>query len=102
MYWWLAEVAGFWGAQDLWSIALLMGYSILSFEYFRHGWMIHHARTSANISPILTLSVFALQCVLFVKGVYFEDWSLIAGALILNCGIVFTLYQTIKTLRRFS
>lgn len=96
LYVWLSETSGFWNAQRLWSIALIAGYAVVAFEYFRYGWLIHHSRTTANISPFLTLSIFAMQCILFVKGIFFGDWSLVAGTLMVNSGVVFTLYQTAK------
>ena len=102
MWSWLSDMPDFWDEQRLWSFALITGYTIVSFEYFRQGWKIHHARSPANISTTLTTTIMLMQCVLFVKGVYFGDWSLIVGALIYNCGVIFLLYQTIKTSERYA
>ncbi len=100
VYSWLAHNAAFWDAQRIWSIGLIIGWTVFSVEYFRQGWIIHHARTSANTSVLMPLTYFVMQCILFIKGVFFHDWSLIASALILNSGVVFYLYQTIKLKRR--
>lgn len=99
-YSFLANESYFWNAQRVWSVALIIGWSVVSFEYFRQGWMIHRARTAVNVSAILPATVFAMQCVLFIKGVYFGDWSLVIGALIVNSGVVFTLYQIAKMTKK--
>ena len=36
---------------------------------------------------------FFRKRILFIKGVFFNDWSLVFGALIVNSGVVFCLYQ---------
>jgi hypothetical protein len=96
LYGQLESKTAFWDAQSIWSVALIIGWSVYSIEYFRQGWILHHAHTSANISVLLPTTYIVMQCILFVKGVFFRDWSLIASALIVNSGVVFYLYQIIK------
>jgi len=98
-YSWLAQSAYFWDAQRMWSVGLIIGWTVFSVEYFRQGWILHHARTSVNISVLLPSTYFVMQCILFVKGVFFNDWSLVVSALIVNSGVVFYLYQIIKLKR---
>ena len=100
IYGYLANYADFWNAQTTWSIALIVGYSVVAAGYYRQGWMIHHRHTDANISALLPCAVAIVQCLLFIKGVYFKDWSLIAGALLINSGVVFCLYQIVKAKAR--
>lgn len=92
----LAHNAYFWDAQRIWGMGLIVGWTVLSIEYFRQGWIIHHARTSANISVLMPSTYFILQCILFYKGVFFNDWTIIISSLIVNSGVVFYLYQVIK------
>ncbi len=95
----LAHNVAFWDAQRVWSIGLIIGWSVVAIEYYRQGWMIHHARTSVNVSALLPSTIFVMECILFVKGVFFDDWSLIVSALIVNSGVVFYLYQIVKVKR---
>lgn len=96
----LGNNAAFWDAQSMWSVALILGWAVYSIEYFRQGWIIHHARTSDNISILLPSTYVVMQCILFIKGVFFHDWSIIVSALIVNSGVVFYLYQVIKIKRK--
>ena len=99
-YSWLAHNAFFWNTQQIWSVGLIIGWTVVAAEYFRQGWMIHNARTSINISALLPSTIFVMQCILFFKGVFFQDWSLIISALTVNSGVVFCLYQIMKKKRR--
>lgn len=92
----------FWDAQYLWSVALTVGWTVVAAEYYRQGWMIHKARTSTNISALLPSTIFVMQCILFVKGVFFHDWSLIVSALIVNSGVIFNLYQIMNAKRKWT
>src|SRR3989344_1028635 len=96
VYGWLAHNVYFWNAQYIWSVGLIIGWSVVAIEYYRQGWMIHKAHTSVNVSALLPSTIFVMQCILFVKGVFFHDWSLMASALIVNSGVVFCLYQIVK------
>ena len=96
MYGQLQSNAAFWGAQSTWSIALIAGWIVVAAGYFHQGWMVHHRHTATNVSSLLPAAVFVIQCLLFIKGVFFRDWSLIISALIVNSGVVFSLYQIIK------
>ena len=98
----LESNAAFWDAQHIWSIGLIIGWSVYSIEYFRQGWILHHARTSDNISLLLPSTYLVMQCILFVKGVFFNDWSIIASALIVNSGVVFYLYQALQAKRKWG
>ena len=92
----LENVRFFWGAQFLWSTALIIGRMVVAAGYYHQGWMVHKGHTAANVSAVLPLAVFVVQCILFIKGIYFHDWSLILGALIVNSGVVFSLWQIFK------
>lgn len=95
----LAGSAGFWSAQALWSAALAIGWVIVAAGYYHQGWLVHIRRDAKEVSVILPLAVFTVQCVLFVKGIYYGDWSLIWGALVVNSGVTFSLSQIIKVRR---
>ena len=98
-YGWLAHSAAFWDAQSIWSIGLIIGWGVVAIEYYRQGWMIHHARTLVNVDALLPSTIFVMECILFVKGVFFDDWSMVVSALIVNSGIAFYLYQIIMIKR---
>lgn len=96
----LKSNTAFWDAQSIWSAALIFGWTIVAAGYYRQGWIVHHRHTAANVSLLLPSAVFCVQCLLFIKGVFFYDWSLIIGALIVNSGVVFSLYQIINAKRK--
>ncbi|OGG76568.1 hypothetical protein A2950_01025 [Candidatus Kaiserbacteria bacterium RIFCSPLOWO2_01_FULL_55_19] len=96
----LENISSFWDAQALWSLALIAGWMVVSAGYFHQGWMVHQGHSAANVSAFLPSVVFLVQCILFVKGIYFNDWSLILGAVIVNSGVVFSLYQILQAKRR--
>ena len=96
----LANISSFWDAQALWSLALIAGWMVVSAGYFHQGWMVHKGNSAAHVSLVLPSAVFLVQCILFVKGIYFDDWSLIFGALIVNSGVVFSIYQILQAKRR--
>ena len=98
----LEQNTAFWDAQHIWSIGLIIGWSVNSIEYFRQGWILHHAHTSDNISLLLPATYLVMQCILFVKGIFFQDWSIIASALIVNSGVVFYLYQALQAKRKWG
>lgn len=92
----LAGDARFWNAQMVWSMVLAVGWLIVAAGYYHQGWMVHECKSSTHVSVVLPSAVFIVQCVLFVKGIFYNDWSLIAGALLVNSGVVFNLYQIYK------
>lgn len=92
----LADIPAFWQSQFFWSVVLIVGWVVVSFGYFHQGWLVHRDHSSAHVSIILPATVFVVQCVLFIKGVYYGDWSLIAGAVLVNSGVVFSLYNIFK------
>ncbi len=93
----LAHTASFWNSQFLWSSILSIGWIIVALGYYNQGWIIHENKSSRNVSVVLPISVLVVQCVLFVKGIFYHDWSLIAGAIMVNSGVLFNLYQIFKT-----
>ena len=93
VYNFLAGVSPFWNTQLIWSIVLAVGWAIVAAGYYHQGWLVHTKKSSTNVSLILPTAVFFIQCVLFVKGIYYHDWSLVWGAVIVNSGVVFSLYQ---------
>lgn len=92
----LANVAFFWNNQLAWSFALIILWSFVSAGYFHQGWIIHIAKSCTNVSLMLPITVFIVQCILFVKGIYYHDWSLIIGAIIVNSGVTFNIWQILK------
>ncbi|MDD5068144.1 MAG: hypothetical protein PHS53_02985 [Candidatus Pacebacteria bacterium] len=86
----------FWNSQVVWSIVLAIGWVIVAIGYYNQGWIVHKAKSADHVSVVLPIAVFIVQCVLFVKGIYYHDWSLIAGAVMVNSGVVFSLYQILK------
>lgn len=92
----LAGDTRFWNAQMVWSIILAAGWMIVATGYYHQGWMVRTCKSSTHVSVVLPSAVFIVQCVLFVKGIFYNDWSLIAGALLVNSGVVFNLYQIYK------
>lgn len=98
----LESKTAFWDAQSIWSVALIIGWIVVAFGYYYQGWMIHHGHTSVNVSAVLPSTVLVVQCLLFIKGIFFHDWSLIIGALIVNSGVVFCLYQIVKAKRNWT
>lgn len=92
----LAGFNVFWNSQFIWSIILAIGWVIVSLGYYNQGWIIHNSKSSLHVSVVLPIAVFVVQCILFIKGIYYHDWSLIVGAVLVNSGVVFSLYNIIK------
>lgn len=92
----LAGIPPFWDTQFVWNIILALGWVIVAAGYYHQGWLVHTKKSSANVSVILPIAVFFIQCVLFVKGIYYQDWSLVWGAVVVNSGVVFSLYQIMR------
>ncbi|MEK7479965.1 MAG: hypothetical protein AAB665_01605, partial [Patescibacteria group bacterium] len=95
----LSDTAAFWNAQSVWSTALIVSWTLIAAAYYYEGWLIHHGRSQANISAVTPALIFVAQCILFIKGIFFNDWSLVFGALLVNSGVVFCLYQISKRKR---
>ncbi len=93
----LSGVHLFWNTQVIWSIVLVVGWMVVAFGYYHQGWTIYKNKSSKNVSRTLPIAVFIVQCVLFVKGIFYSDWSLITGALLVNAGVVFNLYQIARS-----
>lgn len=92
----LAMFPNFWNSQVFWSSVLALGWVIVSLGYYHQGWIVHTSKSSEHVSIVLPIAVFVVQCILFVKGIFYDDWSLITGAVMVNSGVVFNLYQIIK------
>ncbi len=97
----LANISTFWNAQNTWSAVLIVGWILVSIGYYHQGFMVRSGKTTIAVSLALPIIVFIVQCVLFVKGIYYHDYSLIFGAVVVNSGVVFNIYQ-ISRLRYFS
>lgn len=93
----LASANFFWDAQSFWNLGLIFCWTVVSAGYYHQGWLIKTRKSAAGLSVVLPTTVFFVQCILFVKGVYYGDPSLIIGALLVNSGVVFMLYQIIRT-----
>lgn len=90
----------FWNVQTTWSIALVLCWIFVSAGYFHQGWLVHARNDAKEVSLLLPSAVFIVQCILFVKGIYYHDWSFVLGAVIVNSGVVFSLVQIFKARRR--
>lgn len=99
-YGYLAQYSEFWQSQEVWSTVLVVLWAVVASGYFHQGWLVYKGKSADHVSLILPAVVFLVQCVLFVKGVFYDDWSLIAGALMVNSGVTFSLYHIIKAKRR--
>lgn len=102
VYGYLAGIKSFWDAQFLWSSALAFCWAIVAAGYYHQGWLVHSQKKADDVSVILPIAVFFVQCILFVKGIYYRDWSLIWGAVIVNSGVIFSLFQILKVRRAVS
>ncbi len=92
----LAGFSSFWNAQFIWSAALAVCWALVAFGYYHQGWLIHKRGSARGVSAILPITVFFVQCILFVKGIYYKDWSLVWGAVVVNSGVFFSLYQILR------
>ncbi len=92
----LSTKQDFWDSQSFWNTVLLFCWAVVMLGYFRQGWIVHHARSSKNISLFLPIVVFFVQCILFVKGIYYHDVALIFGAVMVNSGALFSAYQIFR------
>lgn len=93
----LAGVREFWNAGMFWSYALMLCWIVVAAGYYHQGWLVRKDHTAAHVSLILPIAVFFVQCILFVKGINFHDWSLIGGAVLVNSGVLFSLYHIAKS-----
>ncbi len=82
--------------QVVWSIILSVCWVVVSFGQYNQGKKIKTKETTKNVSVILPLAVIFAQVILFIKGVYYSDWSLIAGAIAVNIGALYNLFYLIK------
>ena len=102
VYNFLSGISPFWDTQLIWSIILALGWVIVAAGYYHQGWLVHTKKSSANVSIVLPIAVFFIQCVLFVKGIYYQDWSLVWGAVVVNSGVTFSLYQIMLMRKKTS
>ncbi len=89
----LAPVTSFWESQSVWSLILGFCWLIVAAGYYHQGWLVYEHQNTKNVSAVLPIAVFFVQCILFVKGIYYKDWSLVIGAVVVNSGVVFSLTQ---------
>lgn len=99
VFWYLKGVPSFWNVQDIWSVVLGLGWVVVSVGYFHQGWLVRSGTPAKDVSLVLPSAVFVVQCVLFVKGIYYDDWSLIWGALVVNSGVFFSVYHILRARR---
>lgn len=92
----LSGIEGFWSAQQTWNLALIVCWIVVAFGYWRQGWIVHKSKSSTHVSILLPSTVFVVQCILFVKGIFYHDFALVTGALLVNSAVVFNLYQLLK------
>lgn len=96
----LAGFDKFWNAQFFWSILLFLGWAVISTGYYHQGFKVHKAGDASEVSLYLPISVFIVQCILFIKGIYYHDWALTVGAVMVNSGVLFCLYQIFRATKR--
>lgn len=90
----------FWDSQFIWSVALIICWAVVTLGYYHQGWLVYTSKSADHVSVVLPIAVFIVQCILFVKGIYYVDWSLVAGAVMVNSGVTFSLYQIIKNRKK--
>ncbi len=96
VYYLLANIGGFWTAQNIWSMVLIVCWMVVASGYWHQGWIIRKAQSATNVSYVLPVAVFVVQCILFIKGIYYDDYSLVTGAVMVNSAVAFNLYQIFK------
>lgn len=96
MYNSLAQFNTFWSAQLVWNIALLVCWTVVALGYYNQGFIVRNSQSALNVSYILPIAVFFVQCILFIKGIFYHDWSLLIGAVMVNSGVLFSLFQIIR------
>lgn len=96
LYRYLLPMEFFWSAQNLWSAILALGWVIVTIGYYHQGWMIQKGGGADHVSLLLPSAVFIVQCVLFIKGVFYNDWSLVSGSVMVNSGVLFSIYQIVR------
>ncbi len=96
----LADFNIFWNSQFIWSVGLMVCWVVVAFGYYHQGWLVRTSKSADHVSLVLPVAVFIVQCILFVKGIYYGDWSLIAGAVLVNSGVSFSIYQIIRNGRK--
>lgn len=96
----LESVSTFWNAQVAWSVALIICWIVVASGYYHQGWLVRNKKGAPSVSIVLPVAVFCVQCILFVKGIFYSDWSLILGALLVNSGVLFSLYHIVRARRR--
>jgi hypothetical protein len=92
----LSGFGSFWTAQTFWSAVLVACWVVVALGYWRQGSIIHKAKSATHVSLALPSAVFLVQCILFVKGIYYQDIALVIGAVLVNSAVVFDIYQIIK------
>lgn len=93
----LAPVKVFWDSQFLWSAALVICWVFVAAGYYHQGWLVRKEGHANGVSIVLPIFVFFVQCILFVKGIYYRDQSLVIGAVLVNSGVLFSLYNIIRS-----
>ena len=82
--------------QLFWSIGLMICWLIVTYGQYHQGKIIKQKQSYDNVSIRLPFAVFIAQCILLVKGIYYNDWSLIGGCIVVNSGVCFNLFQIAK------
>ncbi len=82
--------------KTIWSILLMFCWIIVSLGQINQGMKIKKNKNIENISIFLPTTVFIAQTILFVKGLSYGDWSLIIGAVVVNIGTMFNVFNFLK------
>jgi hypothetical protein len=82
--------------QMFWNIGLMVCWLIVGYGQYHQGKIVQQGQSCNNVSIRLPVAVFTAQCILLVKGIYYTDWSLIGGFIVVNLGVGFNLFQIAK------
>lgn len=82
--------------QLIWSCLLAVCWIVVAYGQYTQGKKVRRNRSARNVSIYLPLAVIFAQSILFIKGLYYIDWSLIFGAIVVNGGAFYNLYFLLK------
>ncbi|MCX6815326.1 MAG: hypothetical protein NT120_00555 [Candidatus Aenigmarchaeota archaeon] len=82
--------------HELWNIILLLCCIIVAYGYLHQGEKVRKSGNYDNVSVRLPLAVLAAQCILFSKGLFYSDWPLYIGAVVVNSAVLYELLQIFR------
>lgn len=81
---------------DIWSVGLEICWLAVAYGWYAQGKIVQQKGDYSNVSLKLPFIMFSTQCFLLAKGIYYDDWSLISGCILVNTAIVYALIQVTK------